>query len=85
MYLCRRIKRQNTMIQQLKITPAQYELLNMFSCINSDVDVADLKAVIVQFLNTRLQNEIDRLWDEATITEETVEKWGKEHMRTAYK
>ena len=85
MYLCRRIKRQNTMIQQLKITPAQYELLNMFSCINSDVDVADLKAVIVQFLNTRLQNEIDRLWDEGTITEETVEKWGKEHMRTAYK
>lgn len=73
------------MQQQLKITPAQYELLNVLSCIDKEEDVAELKTVIVQFLNTRLQREIDRLWDNGTLNEEKVTAWGNEHMRTPYK
>ncbi len=73
------------MQQQLKINSAQYELLNALSCINKDEDVAELKSVIVQFLNSRLQKEIDRLWDDGTLTEEKVKAWGDEHMRTPYR
>lgn len=73
------------MQQQLKINSAQYELLNVLSCINKEEDVAELKTVIVQFLNSRLQKEIDRLWDNGTLTEEKVAAWGDEHMRTPYK
>lgn len=73
------------MQQQLSINPAQYELLNVLSCINKDEDLAELKTVIVQFLNSRLQKEIDRLWDDGTLTEEKVMAWGDEHMRTPYK
>ncbi|MBQ8655499.1 MAG: dephospho-CoA kinase [Prevotella sp.] len=73
------------MEQQMKITPAQYELLNVLSCVQKDEDVVALKSVIVQFLNSRLQNEIDRLWDNGTLTEEKVSAWSNEHMRTPYK
>ena len=73
------------MQQQLRINPAQYELLNLLSCVNKDEDVAELKAIIVQFLNTRLQKEIDRLWDNGTLTEEKLAAWQNEHMRTPYK
>lgn len=73
------------MQQQLKINSAQYELLNVLSCVNKEEDVAELKTVIVQFLNSRLQKEIDRLWDDGTLTEEKVAAWGDEHMRTPYK
>ena len=73
------------MQQQMRINPAQYELLNVLSCINKDEDVAELKTVIVQFLNTRLQKEIDRLWDEGVLTEEKTATWSEEHMRTPYK
>lgn len=73
------------MEQRFKFSPAQYELLNILSCINKDEDVAALKTVIVQFLNSRLQSEIDRLWDNGTLTEEKVAGWKKEHMRTPYK
>ena len=73
------------MQQQGAINPAQYELLNVLSCINKEEDVAELKAVIVQFLNSRLQKEIDRLWDNGTLTEDKIEAWGEEHMRTPYK
>ena len=69
----------------MKITPAQYELLNILSCINRDEDVVALKSVIVQFLNSRLQNEMERLWENGTLTEEKVSAWSHEHMRTPYK
>ncbi len=73
------------MEQLQKITPAQYEVLNMLSCITKDEDVVALKNVIVQFLNTRLQNELDKLWESGTLTDEKVASWGSEHMRTPYK
>lgn len=69
----------------MRINPAQYELLNVLSCINKDEDIAELKTVIVQFLNTRLQREIDRLWDEEVLTEEKTATWSEEHMRIPYK
>ena len=58
------------MEQLQSITAAQYEIINLLSCINKDEDVTELKSVIVQFLNSRLQKEIDRLWDDGTLTEE---------------
>ena len=72
------------MQQQMRINTAQYELLNVLSCVDKEEDIAELKSVIVQFLNSRLQKEIDRLWDEGTLTEEKVAAWQDEHMRTPY-
>lgn len=68
----------------MQITPAQYELLNVLSVINKDDDVSALKDVIVQFLNTRLQSEIERLWDAGDLTVDKVAAWKTEHMRTPY-
>ncbi len=64
------------------ITTAQYEIINLLSCINKDEDVSELKSVIVQFLNSRLQKEIDHLWDDGTLTDARVKAWQNEHMRT---
>lgn len=72
------------MQQQLRINPAQYELLNILSCVDKEEDIAELKSVIVQFLNTRLQKEINRLWDNGTLNEDEVEAWADEHMRIPY-
>ena len=73
------------MEHRLQISPAQYELLNILSCVNKDEDIVELKSLIVQFLNTRIQKEIERLWDNGTLTKEKVDAWGHEHMRTPYK
>ena len=73
------------MEQIASFNPAQYEVLNMLSCLNKEEDVIALKTVIAQFLNTRLQNEIEHLWDNGTLTEEKVSAWSHEHMRTPYK
>ncbi len=73
------------MAQLTTISPAQYEVLNMLSCITNEGDLEALKALIVQFLNSRLQNEIDRLWDNGELTDEKVAAWSHEHMRTPYR
>ena len=57
----------NLNMQQARINSAQYELLNVLSCINKEEDLAELKSVIVKFLNTRLQKEVDRLWENGTL------------------
>jgi hypothetical protein len=75
----------SAMQQQLRINPAQYELLNLLSCVDKQEDVVELKNVIVQFLNSRLQREINKLWDNGTLTEEKTSEWKDEHMRTPYK
>jgi len=72
-------------MEQMIINPAQYELLNILSCINKEEDVAELKSVIVKFLNTRLQKELDRLWEDGVLNEQKVTSWSDEHMRTPYK
>ena len=72
------------MQQQLRINSAQYERLNILSCVDKEEDLAELKSVIVQFLNTRLQKEINRLWDNGTLNEGKVKAWADEHMRTPY-
>ena len=69
-------------MQHTVINPAQYELLNVLSCVNKEEDIMELKSVIVKFLNTRLQKEIDRLWEDGTLTEQKVADWTDEHMRT---
>ena len=71
--------------QRLSINPAQYEVLNVLSCLDKEEDVRDLKKMLVQFLNERLQNELDRLWDEGMITENKMREWETVHMRTPYK
>ena len=33
----------------------------------------------------KAQKEIDALWDNGSINEETINQWGAEHMRTPYR
>ena len=66
------------------INPAQYEVLNLLSCINKEDDVRELKDMLVMFLNSRLQKEIDTLWDAGVLDEDKVAAWETEHMRTRY-
>ena len=37
-----------------------------------------------QYFAKKAQKAIDALWDEGVISNDTIEKWGEEHMRTPY-
>lgn len=63
---------------------AQLELMNALNNIQSEADLNELKDLLAHFFARKAQKAIDALWDDGTINEETIEQWGKEHMRTPY-
>ena len=72
-------------MERVVFNPAQREVLDVMSCMQSDEDLKALKFVLVQFLNDRLQRELDRLWDNGTINETKMDEWRNTHYRTPYK
>lgn len=63
---------------------AQLELMNALNSISSEADLKEFKDLLARFFAEKAQKEIDALWDEGIINEETIEQWGNEHMRTTY-
>ena len=64
---------------------AKLEILNAVNNVSSQKDLDELKLIIARFFADKAQKEIDRLWDNGDINEQTIEAWGNEHMRTPYK
>ncbi|MCQ2216010.1 MAG: hypothetical protein MJZ31_08840 [Bacteroidales bacterium] len=64
---------------------ARLEVLNAVNNISSLEDLNELKSLLAHFFANKAQNAIDAMWDEGKIDEQTIEDWGKEHMRTEYR
>ena len=64
---------------------AQLELLNVISGINSESDYIEFRALLALYYARKAQQAIDALWDNGTITTDTINAWGEEHMRTPYR
>ena len=62
-------------------TPAQYEVVNMMSCLKRESDVVALKSILVSFINERLQGELDRLYEDGTLTDEKMSELAGQHFR----
>lgn len=71
-------------MQTMTFNQAQREIINMMSCLNTDKDVADLKNVLVHFLNDRMQQKIEQLWERGILSEEKMNSYKEEHLRTSY-
>lgn len=63
---------------------AQLELMNALRQINSEVELNEFKNLLAHYFAQKAQKGIDALWDEGRISEQTIEQWGTEHMRTPY-
>ena len=64
--------------------PAQLELLSTMASLNTEADLIELKQTLARFFADRADREMERLWDNGTINEETLKSWEHEHMRTPY-
>jgi hypothetical protein len=64
-------------------TPAQCEVVNLMACLRSDADMVALKSVLVKFLDARIQNELDKLYDDGTLSDARMEELASAHLRTA--
>jgi hypothetical protein len=67
-----------------KLTPLQLELLRIFSRNPSEQELLDIKNLIARYYAEKASDEMDRIWEQRGYTNETMEQWAKEHMRTPY-
>lgn len=67
------------------LNEAQLELLRMISAFNTPEAVTDLKQALSNYFAQKAEEEIDKLWEEGTLTEVKVENFRTLHERTAYK
>ena len=65
--------------------PAQQRILRMMSYINTPEALDELEWVLRKYYSAKLDEKLNRLCEEKKITEDMIEQWGKEHMRTPYK
>ena len=72
-------------MERIIFNAAQREVLDVMSCMKTDEDLHELKLVLLNFLNEKMQRELDSLWDKGTINETKLEEWRTTHFRTPYK
>ena len=65
--------------------PAQMQLLDMMSFVNSDKALEGLKQAISDYFAAQAQTEIDRLWETGELDENKVEGFRDLHERTPYR
>lgn len=72
-------------MEPIKFNQAQQHILQMMSYIKTPEALRELEQVLSDYFARKVDEEMDQLWEEGKITSETIESWGKEHMRTPYK
>ena len=69
---------------QFPLNDVQVSLLKLTQNLSDD-EMLELKKLILAFKAQRLSQMTDALWEEKGWTEETLQAFLKEHMRTEYK
>jgi len=62
----------------------QRHLLQMFGRVSSDSMLKEMKNVLLQFYASKMQEGIDKYWDDNHMGEEDIHGILNEHMRTPY-
>ncbi len=70
-----------TQVPQTGLNPTQMHLLKMFSVMKTDKELEELREVLLDFYQKKLQKEADRLWDEGKLGNFLLD----EHLRTKRK
>ena len=82
----RKAKRKgNHMEHEMTLHQAKMDLLRVVDRIKTVDEVQAIRQVIVHYYAQKVQEEMDRLWDEGKINEQVIDQWGQEHMRTPYR
>ena len=49
------------------------------------MNLLEIKNLLATYFAQKIDAEMDALWNEGKIDTNTIEQWGKEHLRTPYK
>lgn len=72
------------MVQNTGLNQAQMDFLRLLSHFTSEEEVRELNDLVCKYYAQKIDEEMDRLWDEGKWSHEKIEETLKEHLRTPY-
>ena len=72
------------MIQNVGLNQAQMDFLRLLSHFTTEEEVRELNDLVCKYYAQKIDEEMDRLWDEGKWSHEKIEETLKEHLRTPY-
>ena len=73
------------MERELTLHQAKMNLLRVVDSIKTVDEVQAIRQILADYYAQKVDEEMERLWDNGTINGQVIEQWGKEHMRTPYR
>lgn len=67
-------------MESTNLTPMQKELLKMFSFDHSDEYAREIKKVLCDYYQKKIDKEFERLFDQGILTMEMIESWTNEDL-----
>lgn len=68
----------------IPLNESQLEILKLFSRELDEVDLIEIKRLIVKYLGGKVTDMADKLWEENNWTQEDMDKLINAHHRTPY-
>ena len=64
-----------------RLTNLQVELLKIFQYDLPENQLLDIKNMLAKYFAETARNEMDKLWESADWSDETMKEWINEHLR----
>jgi len=80
--------KRNKLVNNMQVNtmnPAQRMILESFAGAQDEQELNDLMDVLRDFYANRLKAEMQRLWDDGTLNQASLDLLKKEHLRTPYR
>lgn len=72
------------MTQNVGLNQAQMDFLRLLAHFTTEEEVKELNDVVCEYYARKIDEEMDRLWDEGKWSNEKIEETLHEHLRTPY-
>lgn len=66
------------------MNPAQMMIINSFASATSQKELDELRDLLLDYYNQKLQEELQRLWADGTLDQKRLDELKEEHFRTPY-
>ena len=64
-----------------RLTNLQLELIKLFSYNLNTNQLLEVKDLLAKYFADKATQEMDKIWEEKKLTNETMDSWLKEHLR----
>lgn len=65
-----------------RLSNLQMELLKLYSYNVSENELKDIQKLLSNYFSEKIDTEMDQLWENNNWSDETVESWKSEHLRS---